>query len=95
MLVFSAYVNSNRSWGSTYGDIQLILKAEDHLQALHEEFHAETPTGRRREIVVEGMRVTDELRTQVAEKLEKVRVFLEELDKKAERYQTYLTQSLG
>ena len=79
--------------GFNLSDIQLILGAEDHLQALREEFHGEAPSERRREIVLEGIRITEELRTQVAEKLERVRAFLKALDEKFERYQAYLTQT--
>ena len=78
--------------GFNLGDIQSILRAEDHLQTLCEEFLGETPSERRREIAMEGIRVTGELRTQVAEKLEKVRTFLEALDEKAGRYQAYLRE---
>ncbi len=79
--------------GFNLTDIQSILRAEDRLQRLCEEFHGETPSERRREIAMEGIGVTEELRTQVAEKLEKVRAFLEALDEKAGRYQAYLAQT--
>ena len=79
--------------GFNLSDIQLILKAEDRLQTLRDEFHGGTPSERRREIVMEAMRVTEELRTQVVEKLERVRAFLETLDEKAVCYQVYLGQT--
>ena len=81
--------------GFNLGDIQSILKAEDHLQDLCEEFHDETPSERRREIATEAIGVTQELRMQVVEKLEKVRAFLEVLDEKADRYQVYLRETTG
>jgi DNA-binding transcriptional MerR regulator len=79
--------------GFNLTDIQSILVAEDRLQSLREEFRAEIPSERKREITLEAIRVTDGLRAQVAEKLEKVNAFLGALDEKFERYQAYLTQT--
>jgi DNA-binding transcriptional MerR regulator len=76
--------------GFNLTDIQSILGAEDRLQSLCEEFHAEIPSQRKREIALEAIRVTDDLRAQVAEKLEKVRAFLAALDQRVGRYQAYL-----
>ena len=78
--------------GFNLTDIQPILTAEDRLHSLHQEFHAETPGERKRDIVLEAMAVTENLRAQVAEKLDRVRTFLATLDEKAGRYQAYLDQ---
>ena len=76
--------------GFNLTDIQPILTAEDRLQSLCQEFRAETPGERKRDIALEAIAVTDNLRAQVAEKLDKVRIFLEALDERASRYQVYL-----
>ena len=78
--------------GFNLSDIQLILGAEDRLQALREEFRAEIPSERKREITLEAIMVADGLRAQVAEKLEKVSAFLGALDERVQRYQAYLAE---
>ncbi len=79
--------------GFNLTDIQSILVAEDRLQSLCEEFHGEIPSERKRDIAMEAIGVTEKLRAQVAEKLDKVRAFLEALDERAGRYQAYLAQT--
>ena len=78
--------------GFNLTDIQSILAAEDRLQSLCQEFRAEIPGERKRDIALEAVRVTDNLRAQVAEKLDKVRVFLAALDERTSRYQAYLSE---
>jgi MerR family transcriptional regulator, repressor of the yfmOP operon len=76
--------------GFNLTDIQSIVAAEDRLQSLCEEFRAETPGERKRDIALEAIGVTDNLRAQVAEKLDKVRAFLAALDDRTGRYRAYL-----
>jgi MerR family transcriptional regulator, repressor of the yfmOP operon len=76
--------------GFNLTDIQAILHAEDRLQELREEFSADAPRERRLEITAEALRVTEELRVQVVDRLEKVRSFLETLDERTARYHAYL-----
>jgi hypothetical protein len=78
--------------GFNLTDIQSIIAAEDRLQSLCHEFGAETPGEHKRDIALEAVGVTDNLRAQVAEKLDKVRVFLAALDDRADRYQAYLSE---
>jgi DNA-binding transcriptional MerR regulator len=78
--------------GFNLTDIQLILEAEDRLQSLCREFRAEIPGERKRDIASEAIGVTDNLRAQVAEKLDKVRIFLAALDDRTGRYRAYLSE---
>jgi DNA-binding transcriptional MerR regulator len=78
--------------GFNLTDIQSIIAAEDRLQSLCQEFRAEVPGEHKRDIALEAIRVTDNLRGQVAEKLDKVRIFLAALDERTGRYQAYLRE---
>jgi DNA-binding transcriptional MerR regulator len=78
--------------GFNLTDIQSILAAEDRLQSLCQEFRAEIPGEHKRDIALEAIEVTDNLRAQVAEKLDKVRIFLAALDERTSRYQVYLRE---
>jgi MerR family transcriptional regulator, repressor of the yfmOP operon len=78
--------------GFNLTDIQSIVTAEDRLQSLCHEFRAEIPGERKRDIALEAIGVTDNLRVQVAEKLDKVRIFLAALDERSNRYQAYLSE---
>jgi hypothetical protein len=78
--------------GFNLTDIQAIVVAEDRLQSLCQEFRAEMPGEHKRDIAVEAIGVTDNLRAQVAEKLDRVRIFLAALDERASRYQAYLRE---
>jgi DNA-binding transcriptional MerR regulator len=78
--------------GFNLTDIQSIIAAEDRLQSLCHEFGAETPGEHKRDIALEAVGVTDNLRAQVAEKLGKVRLFLAALDERTSRYRAYLSE---
>jgi DNA-binding transcriptional MerR regulator len=78
--------------GFNLTDIQSIIAAEDRLHSLCQEFRAEIPGEHKRDIALEAIGVTDNLRTQVAEKLDKVRAFLAALDERTGRYQAYLRE---
>ena len=73
--------------GFNLDEIRSILAAEDELEQLRAEYRSTSPRPRRRqEMVEEALAINARLRAQVADKVARVQVFLDELDAKAERY---------
>jgi DNA-binding transcriptional MerR regulator len=62
-----------------------IVRAEQRLEVLREEYHRGVTRRRHAEIVDEATVINDELRTHVADKLATLRAFARDLDRRAER----------
>jgi len=76
--------------------IRVIVAAEVRLQRLREEYHAGgTDARRRRQIVLEAMKINDGLRDRVRDRLKRTRAFLADLDRKADRYREVLAELEG
>jgi DNA-binding transcriptional MerR regulator len=75
--------------------IHRIVTAEARLQRLREEYRAGVDVARRREMIREAIEINDELRTEVREKLGRIRDVLQDLNAKAARYRRLLQSPPG
>jgi DNA-binding transcriptional MerR regulator len=79
--------------GFNLDEIRAILAAEDDLERLRAEYRSMAPPPRRRrEMVQEALAINARLREQVADKLARVQLFLDELDAKAQRYRAFASE---
>ena len=82
--------------GFNLEEIRSILAAEDELERLRAEYRSTSPRPhRRREMVEEALVINARLRTQVADKLARVQLFLDQLEANAERYRAVAAEYAG
>ncbi len=72
--------------------IRLILDTEDRLDAMRAEARRGISNSRRRELVHEAIALDARMRHEIEERLGKLQGLVEELDARAERYRTILTE---
>ena len=72
--------------GFDLGEIGEILRSEDQLAGLRDEYRAGVDVRRRRQILSEAMDINDKLRTIVRAKQERLGTMMKELDAKAALY---------
>ncbi len=68
--------------------IRRIVRTEDRLRELKEEYHGRADDRRRRAILDEAIELNDELRGEVSTRLARVQQFLDDLNVKAARYRS-------
>jgi DNA-binding transcriptional MerR regulator len=68
--------------------IRRIVRTEDRLRELKEEYHGRADDRRRRAILDEAIELNDELRGEVSTRLARVQQFLDDLNVKAGRYRS-------
>jgi DNA-binding transcriptional MerR regulator len=67
-------------------EIGLVLRSEDRLAELRDEYRSGPARGRQEAILAEAVEINDRLRSQVRGKMKKLEEVLAELDAKARRY---------
>ncbi|MGO9029509.1 MAG: MerR family transcriptional regulator [Acidimicrobiales bacterium] len=78
--------------GFDLGEIRDILRGEDDLAGLRDEYRAGTDRGRRREILLESSAINHKLRSVVAGKQERLAGMMGELLEKSARYTELLEE---
>ena len=72
--------------GFDLGESRDILRNEDQLAELRNEFQAGVSPERHRQILAEAMEINDRMRSMVRGKQERLQAMMQELDTKARRY---------
>jgi MerR family transcriptional regulator, repressor of the yfmOP operon len=72
--------------------IRRIVGTENRIRELREEYRERADDARRREIITEAIELNDELRADMRTRLDRMHRVLQDLDAKAERYRSRLTE---
>ncbi len=78
--------------GFDLGEIGDILRNEDQLADLRNEFQAGVSPERHRQILLEAIEINDRLRSMVRGKQERLQTMIQELDSKARRYRSRIRE---
>lgn len=78
--------------GFDLGEIRDILRGEDDLAGLRDEYRSRADGARRREILLEASSINDKLRRVVASKQQRLAAMLATLEEKHERYGRLLAE---